>query len=261
MGQKNLNYLLDVLKKSQVKLELGDSLNKELDDLLKNSPLESEYKNSYYKSTNFTPKKKPSLFARFKKSVNNFFKKIKNSKVVKFIFNLWSNNVTKPIQERKAKKSREKYVKELKKNFNETFNVDTNHINKLIDATKPNLNEDYKIDHLIENSVEINKLKSKGKVGDAAALTLEKPLLKATNAVEFVVYNKSAEERILADKTDLMTFLRAQLNNYIFTLDVTLTKEPSNVKLYTPQDKYKRLLELNPSIGKLKQTFDLDIEF
>jgi hypothetical protein len=164
MGQKNLNYLLDVLKKSQVKLELGDSLNKELDDLLKNSPLESEYKNSYYKSTNFTPKKKPSLFARFKKSVNNFFKKIKNSKVVKFIFNLWSNNVTKPIQERKAKKSREKYVKELKKNFNETFNVDTNHINKLIDATKPNLNEDYKIYHLIENSVEINKLKSKGKV-------------------------------------------------------------------------------------------------
>jgi len=164
MGQKNLNHLLDVLKKSQVKLELGDSLNKELDDLLKNSPLESEYKNSYYKSTNFTPKKKPSLFARFKKSVNNFFKKIKNSKVVKFIFNLWSNNVTKPIQERKAKKSREKYVKELKKNFNETFNVDTNHINKLIDATKPNLNEDYKIDHLIENSVEINKLKSKGKV-------------------------------------------------------------------------------------------------
>jgi hypothetical protein len=164
MGQKNLNYLLDVLKKSQVKLELGDSLNKELDDLLKNSPLESEYKNSYYKSTNFTPKKKPSLFARFKKTVNNFFKKIKNSKVVKFIFNLWSNNVTKPIQERKAKKSREKYVKELKKNFNETFNVDTNHINKLIDATKPNLNEDYKIDHLIENSVEINKLKSKGKV-------------------------------------------------------------------------------------------------
>lgn len=164
MGQKNLNYLLDVLKKSQVKLELGDSLNKELDDLLKNSPLESEYKNSYYKSTNFTPKKKPSLFARFKKSVNNFFKKIKNSKTIKNIFNFWYNNVTKPIQERKAKKEREKYVKELKKNFNETFNVDTNHINKLIDATKPNLNEDYKIDHLIENSVEINKLKSKGKV-------------------------------------------------------------------------------------------------
>lgn len=117
-----------------------------------------------FKRTDFTPKKKPSLFARLKKSVNNFLKKIKNSKVVKFIFNLWSNNVTKPIQERKVKKSREKYLKELKNNFNETFNVDTNHINKLIDATKPNLNEDYKIDHLIENSVEINKLKSKGKV-------------------------------------------------------------------------------------------------
>lgn len=117
-----------------------------------------------FKRTDFTPKKKPSLFARLKKSINNFFKKIKNSKMVKFIFNLWSNNVTKPIQERKAKKSREKYLKDLKNNFNETFNVDTNHINKLIDATKPNLNEDYKIDHLIENSIEINKLKSKGKV-------------------------------------------------------------------------------------------------
>lgn len=117
-----------------------------------------------FKRTDFTPKKKPSLFARLKKSVNNFFKKIKNSKVVKFIFNLWSNNVTKPIQERKAKKEHEKYVKELKANFNEKFNVDTNHINKLIDATKANLNEDYKIDHLIENSVEINKLKSKLKI-------------------------------------------------------------------------------------------------
>ena len=77
-----------------------------------------------FSRTNFTPKKKPSLFTRLKKSVNNFFKNARNTKVVKFIFNWWSNNVTKPYQDYKKDRERKKYVKELKKEFSEMFNVD-----------------------------------------------------------------------------------------------------------------------------------------
>ena len=79
--------------------------------------------------------------------------------MVKLIFNWWANNVTKPIKERKTKKERENYVKRLKAKFGEKFNVDINHVNRLMDATKHDSSNDFRINQLIENSVEINKRK------------------------------------------------------------------------------------------------------
>ena len=40
---------------------------------------------------------------------------------------------------------------------------------------------------------------------------------------------------------------------------MTLAEDKTN--LYTATDKYKHLAEKNPSINKLRQAFDLDIEF
>jgi DNA polymerase-3 subunit gamma/tau len=79
-------------------------------------------------------------------------------------------------------------------------------------------------------------------------------------SVRYTVFNASALENLEADKTELMTFLRQKLNNYHFTLDIQLSKEEGQQRLYTPQDKYRRLLELNPDLQKLRQQFDLDLE-
>ncbi|MCU0435705.1 MAG: DNA polymerase III subunit gamma/tau [Bacteroidia bacterium] len=105
-----------------------------------------------------------------------------------------------------------------------------------------------------------DQLRAAGKVTDHAALTMNRPEKTGDNAVRFTVFNAMALERLEADKTELMTFLRQKLNNYHFTLEIALSKEEGQQRLYTPQDKFRRLAELNPDLQKLRQQFDLDLE-
>ena len=113
-----------------------------------------------FKRTDFTPKKKPTLKERIKKSVTNLFSKLKKSKLVLIIKNWWFNNIKNPIKQKRAKKKRENYVKNLKANFAKKFNVD---IEKTLRVMKhPNFSP-YEIDNdrlLIDNRLDINKRKS-----------------------------------------------------------------------------------------------------
>lgn len=104
-------------------------------------------------------------------------------------------------------------------------------------------------------------LKAQGKTTDASAFAMNKPSLVAENAVAFTVHNAMAQERLNADKTALMDFLRKKLRNNLFTLEIILSKEEGEAKIYTTQDKFKRLAELNPALNKLRQTFDLDLDY
>lgn len=105
-----------------------------------------------------------------------------------------------------------------------------------------------------------DQLKAAKKFNDHAAVTMNRPEKTGEMSVRYTVFNASALENLEADKTELMTFLRQKLNNYHFTLDIQLSKEEGQQRLYTPQDKYRRLLELNPDLQKLRQQFDLDLE-
>lgn len=104
-------------------------------------------------------------------------------------------------------------------------------------------------------------LKAQGKTTDASAFAMNKPMLVAENAVAFTVHNAMAQERLNADKTALMDFLRRKLRNNVFSLEIILSKEEGEAKIYTTQDKFKRLAELNPALQKLRQTFDLDLDY
>lgn len=105
-----------------------------------------------------------------------------------------------------------------------------------------------------------NSIKGKDQT-DYHALTMNKPVLLETGNVNFTVANAMVLERFNSSKTDIMTFLRKELQNYSFILDFVLVKGEGAQKIFTPQDKFKRLSEINPSLGKLKQLFDLDVEF
>jgi DNA polymerase III subunit gamma/tau len=104
------------------------------------------------------------------------------------------------------------------------------------------------------------QLKAAKKLNDHAAVTMNRPEKTGELSVRYTVFNASALENLEADKTELMTFLRQKLNNYHFTLDIQLSKEEGQQRLYTPQDKFRRLAELNPDLQKLRQQFDLDLE-
>jgi DNA polymerase-3 subunit gamma/tau len=104
-------------------------------------------------------------------------------------------------------------------------------------------------------------LNSQGKQTDYSTLVMNNPVLVNPGLVTFTVHNKMAEERINGDKTTLMSFLREKLRNNVFTLEIILSKEEGEQRLYTIQDKFKRLAEINPSLQKLRQTFDLDLDY
>ena len=104
-------------------------------------------------------------------------------------------------------------------------------------------------------------LKTKGKANLALALLSRRPFLVDGTAIEFTVNNKSLEESINEDKLNLLGFLRKELNNFAIQLNLLMTTSEEKTNLYTATDRYKHLAEKNPNINKLRQAYDLDIEF
>ncbi len=96
---------------------------------------------------------------------------------------------------------------------------------------------------------------------DYATFTGNKPVKEDVDLVSFTVLNTMAEERMNGDKTELMTFLRKALKNFVFKLTIIVSKEEGEALVYTAQDRYKKLEEINPKINNLKQAFDLEVEY
>ncbi len=106
-----------------------------------------------------------------------------------------------------------------------------------------------------------NDLKVKGKANLATSLLSKRPFLENETTITFPINNKALEETINEDKQNFLGFLRKELNNYSVQLNLVMTSAEDKTNLYTAMDRFKRLAEKNPTINKLRQTFDLDIEF
>lgn len=106
-----------------------------------------------------------------------------------------------------------------------------------------------------------NELKTKGRANLAAALLSKCPVLVNETLIEFTISNKALEETINEDKMNFLGFLRMELNNFAIQLNLVMSSAEDKTNLYTASDRYKHLAEKNPSINKLRQAFDLDIEF
>jgi hypothetical protein len=110
--------------------------------------------------TDFTSKNKISFKEKVKNYINGLLSKVKKSKLLTNIKNWFNNKFIKPLQDRKARKKHEKYVKELKTNFSKKFNVD---VEKTIKIMNQSGYSPLEIDNdklLVENRIEINKRKS-----------------------------------------------------------------------------------------------------
>ncbi|MFI5148949.1 MAG: DNA polymerase III subunit gamma/tau [Bacteroidia bacterium] len=103
--------------------------------------------------------------------------------------------------------------------------------------------------------------KSLNKPNYAVTLSSRKPRLGEKNLIEFTVDNAAQAEFIQSDKQELLSFLRKEIQNYDLQLIIGVIKNDGDRKLYTPADKFKRMAEKNPALGKLRQQFDLDVDF
>ncbi len=91
-------------------------------------------------------------------------------------------------------------------------------------------------------------------------LSTRKPVLKDNFVIELLLDNRAQEMTLRDRKSDLIEFLRSELQNQKIILDSILVESDSPSKPYTPEEKFKAMAEKNPSLNSLKDKLDLELE-
>ena len=100
-------------------------------------------------------------------------------------------------------------------------------------------------------------LGSRGMKIAESLLLMNEPTLDG-NIMFYEVPNQGARLDFELEKTLLLRFLHSNLNNYEIDIQVVVNEKMEQKVAFTPQDKYERLLRINPKLELLKRTFDLD---
>lgn len=70
--------------------------------------------------------------------------------------------------------------------------------------------------------------------------------------------NSSLKKQLENEKGPLLQYLRTQLNNHNIDIEIQVNEEKRKKYVYTDKEKYERLVAKNPSLEKLRESFDLD---
>lgn len=102
------------------------------------------------------------------------------------------------------------------------------------------------------------RLEDKGLRIAASLLTINDPVLEGTTIIQELP-NESSKIDFEKEKPNLLGYLRGKLHNHDITIEVVVNETMVVKKAFTNQDKYNRLLEINPDLEFLKRMFDLDV--
>lgn len=121
--------------------------------------------------------------------------------------------------------------------------------------------EDFSREELMEKWLRFAEVMRKEKPRMSTTLKASNPVIKDDFVIEIEMSNSVQEDDFnLMIKADLSNFLKQELKNDNIKI-VTFVPETNKEKtLYTDEDKYKYLSEINPNINKLKQRLNLDFE-
>lgn len=97
-----------------------------------------------------------------------------------------------------------------------------------------------------------------GEKNQASILNASKPMVKALK-ITYKVPSKGMRETFMGVRPQLLNFLRKHLNNYSIELLCEVSEIETKRYAYTPQEKFKKLVEINPDLMLLKNTFGLDV--
>jgi len=77
-----------------------------------------------------------------------------------------------------------------------------------------------------------------------------------------VAFDSQLQEEMFNEiKNDLIVFLKKKLENNAISIETSIkAQENQKNKLYTVEDKFKYLSELNPQLIRLKQQLNLDFD-
>jgi len=90
-------------------------------------------------------------------------------------------------------------------------------------------------------------------------LNISKPVLSKENEIHFNVPSDMNKVELEREFTEFIPYLRENLNNYDLSIKVIVDEKTEKNFIYTSEEKYERLKEINPVIDLLRKEFDLDI--
>ena len=105
----------------------------------------------------------------------------------------------------------------------------------------------------------VEMLENKGKYNLAAILKIDTPKLAENYTIKLEFPNSTNKIEVKRQQFDILQFLRKSLNNYEISLDISVNETLEKKYAYTAEDKYKKLIDKNPALDTLKQTFNLDL--
>ena len=99
----------------------------------------------------------------------------------------------------------------------------------------------------------------KGDQNIASLLKISKPILVDNTTVHFNVPSDLNKVELEREFTTFVPYLRSSLKNYDISVKVIVDELAEKNFIYTPEEKYERLKEINPDLDLLKKEFDLDL--
>ena len=106
------------------------------------------------------------------------------------------------------------------------------------------------------------KMEPTGKHNFLGIIKSKTAQLKDENIIEVVLDNKVQEEVFKEEYFDLLKFLKTSLLNDKINLITQIKKlDQSEIKAYTAEDKFKKMAEKNDSLMKLRDHFNLEIDY
>lgn len=113
-------------------------------------------------------------------------------------------------------------------------------------------------DMLLQWNKYAQRLGDKGYKIMESLLLINDPKLKGTT-IFHELPNEGSKIDFESEKHDLLGYLRGKLHNHDIQIEVVVNENVENKFAFTPQDKFNRLNQINPSLDILRRTFDLDI--
>jgi len=94
-----------------------------------------------------------------------------------------------------------------------------------------------------------------------SSITKNMPVINDNFQLELIIDNVVQEDEINNKKTDLLSFLRKELNNFQISLVLIVKQVINEARPYTTKEKFNSLVEKNAYLLKLKEQLDLDIDY
>lgn len=79
------------------------------------------------------------------------------------------------------------------------------------------------------------------------------------STIQFSVPSDMNKVELEREFTEFVPYLRTSLQNHNLSINVIVDEKTEKNFIYTADEKYERLKEINPMIDLLRQEFDLDV--